>query len=69
MPKTKKPPAGSHDGRPPVSLVDAGSLTKSHSIPQPSTVTQLRALRLIGTHHVRPEVALALAALEFGGAA
>lgn len=42
--------------------------TKNHPIPQPASVHQLRALRLIASHHVRPELALTLAALAFGGA-
>ena len=36
---------------------------------QPSTLCELRALRLIASHNVRPELALALAALAYGGAA
>ena len=34
--------------------------------PQPDSVHQLRALRLIASHHVRPALALALAALAYG---
>ena len=34
---------------------------------QPSTVCELRALHLIANRHVRPEMALTLAALAFGG--
>ncbi|OBX20288.1 hypothetical protein A9995_00715 [Erythrobacter sp. QSSC1-22B] len=35
---------------------------------QPSNVCELRALHLIANRHVRPEMALTLAALAFGGA-
>jgi len=41
---------------------------KTNPTPQPDSVHQLRALRLISTHNVRPELALTLAALAFGGA-
>ncbi len=47
---------------------NTGSLTENHPEPQPASVHQLRALRLIGAHHVRPELAMTLAALAFGGA-
>lgn len=36
---------------------------------QPDSVIQLRALHLIADRHVRPELAITLAALAFGGAA
>lgn len=41
---------------------------KSAPTSQPDSVNQLRALRLICTHNVRPEMAMALAALAFGRA-
>lgn len=41
--------------------------TENTPSPQPSTVTRLRALHLIGACHVRPELAMALAGLAFGG--
>ena len=47
---------------------DAKSLTENHPAPQPATVHQLRARRLVSAHHVRPALALALAALAFGEA-
>ncbi len=34
---------------------------------QPSTVSELRALHLIASRHIRPELAVALAPLAFGG--
>lgn len=43
--------------------------TKSAPEPQPASVLQLRALRLIAAHHVRPELAMTLAALAYGGRA
>lgn len=48
-------------------LADAITNNANHPNPQPATVHQLRALRLIGTHHVRPELAMTLATLAFGG--
>lgn len=42
--------------------------TKSDPAPQPATVHQLRARRLVDAHHVRPALALALAALAYGEA-
>lgn len=47
---------------------DTEASIKNHPIPQPDSVTQLRALRLIASHHVRPAMALALAGLVFGEA-
>ncbi len=41
---------------------------ENHPEPQPASVTQLRALHLIANRHVRPELALTLTALAFGGA-
>lgn len=43
--------------------------TKTDPTLQPASVHQLRALHLIADRHVRPELALTLAALAFGGAA
>jgi len=43
--------------------------TKSSPASQSDSVLQLRALHLITSRHVRPEMALTLAALAFGGAA
>ena len=42
--------------------------TENHPEPQPATVNQVRALHLIASHHVRPALALAVAALAFGEA-
>lgn len=42
--------------------------TKDHPDPQPASVNQVRALHLIASHHVRPALALALAALAYGEA-
>lgn len=47
---------------------DADSPTENHPSPQPATVHQLRARRLVSAHRVRPAIALALAALAFGEA-
>ena len=41
--------------------------TKNTLILQPSTVCELRALHLIANRHVRPNLALTLAGLAFGG--
>ena len=43
--------------------------TANHPEPQPAGVQQLRAMRLIASHHVRPELAMTLAALAYGGRA
>ncbi|KPF75038.1 hypothetical protein IP68_10475 [Blastomonas sp. AAP25] len=43
--------------------------TKSTPTAQPASVNQLRALHLIANRNVRPELAMTLAALAFGGAA
>ncbi len=47
---------------------DTDSLTEKPLNLQAATVTELRALHLIARHHARPELALALAALAYGGA-
>lgn len=41
---------------------------KSAPTSQPDSVNQLRALHLIANRRVRPELAMTLAALAFGGA-
>lgn len=67
MPETKNPPAGSQGGRASVSIrADAETLTKILTTPQPASAHQLRALKLIAEHHVRPALALALAGLAYG---
>lgn len=42
---------------------------KSTPVSQSDSVLQLRALHLMSSRHVRPEMAMTLAALAFGGAA
>lgn len=43
--------------------------TKSAPTSQPASIHQIRALHMIADRHVRPEMAMTLAALAFGGAA
>lgn len=63
---TKNPRAGSC-ARASVSFAsDTRSPNKLSPKSQPDSVHQLRALRLISSHHVRPSLALALAGLVFG---
>ncbi len=48
--------------------VEQALSTKNHTDLQPANTCQLQALRLIARHHVRPAMALTLAALAFGEA-
>ena len=49
-------------------LADAITNNASKPIPQPTSTCQLQALHLIAHRHVKPSMALALAALCFGEA-
>ncbi len=42
--------------------VEQSLSNKTTPTPQPATVHQVRALHLIGSHHVRPELAITLGA-------
>ena len=64
--ETKNPRAGS-TGASKSTAADTEASTRNHPNPQPASVHQLRALRLIAAHNLRPELAQALAALVYDG--
>lgn len=67
MPNKKSRPAGDRAALENV-LADAITNSASNPIPQPDSICHLQALHLIANRHVKPSVALTLAALAFGGA-
>ncbi len=65
----QKTPRHGGDGAVLLASDEQARLTKSDPILQPDSVCQLQALHLIADRHIRPEMAMTLAALAFGGAA
>lgn len=66
--ETENPRTGQGAGASISIASDIEASTRNHPFLQPDSARELQALRLIGTHHVRPELALTLATLAFGGA-
>ena len=65
MRKQKSRPAGDR-AAPEIVLADVQAITANQTIPQPASVCKFQALHLIAHRHVRPAMALTLAALAYG---